>query len=236
MTERDAGAVHRDAASLAIGRSQVSWDGSALTLDLDERGSPIPYRLRGRVRVHPLALANRRFTLDAGGRHRWRPIAPGARVEAEFDRPSLRWSGRGYCDCNDGDVPLESDFCQWDWCRAPIGEETAILYNAERRDGSALSLALHADRQGRVEEVAPPPPATLPRSRWLLRRSTRADAGTRPRVVETLLDAPFYARSVIATRLLGQETRAMHESLDLDRFATLPVQLMLPFRAPRSFR
>jgi hypothetical protein len=28
---------------------------------------------------------------------------------------------------------------------------------------------------------------------------------------------------------------AVHESLDLDRFAALPIQLMLPFRVPRLF-
>ncbi|WP_347541959.1 carotenoid 1,2-hydratase [Roseomonas sp. CAU 1739] len=236
MTERGAGAVRRDAQTLSIGPSAAEWNGTSLTLHLAERGAPLPYRVRGVVRIHPLALGDRGFILDSAGRHRWRPIAPRARIEVALDSPTLRWSGTGYLDTNDGDAPLESDFVDWDWCRAAAGDATAILYNARRRDGTQQSLALRADRHGRLEDIAVPPPARLPRTLWRLERPTRADAGTTPRVTETLLDAPFYARSVVATGLLGQKVVAVHESLDLDRFAALPIQLMLPFRAPRSFR
>ncbi|WP_431281979.1 carotenoid 1,2-hydratase [Humitalea sp. 24SJ18S-53] len=236
MTERGASTVLRDARTLSIGPSAARWDGNSLTLHLAEIGAPLPRRVRGIVRVHPLALGDRGFILDVAGRHRWRPIAPRARIEVALDSPSLHWSGTGYFDTNAGDAPLESDFRNWDWCRASAGDAAAILYNARRRDGTERSLALRVDRHGQVEDIAVPPPAHLPRTLWRLARPTRADACAAPRVTETLQDAPFYARSVIATGLLGRRVVAVHESLDLDRFAALPVQLMLPFRVPRSFQ
>jgi len=49
-------------------------------------------------------------------------------------------------------------------------------------------------------------------------------------VVETLEDTPFYARSLLATRLLGTEAIAVHESLSMERFASGWVQRLLPFR------
>jgi carotenoid 1,2-hydratase len=52
-------------------------------------------------------------------------------------------------------------------------------------------------------------------------------------VAETLVDAPFYARSVLNTRIAGQPVTAMHESLSLDRFSAGWVQALLPFRMPR---
>lgn len=234
MTERGADAVRRDAQTLSIGPSAAHWNGRWLTLTLAELGAPLPRRVRGVVRIHPLALGDRGFVLDAAGRHRWRPIAPRARIEVALDSPSLRWSGTGYFDTNDGDAPLESDFHNWDWCRATAHDAAAILYNARRRDGTKQSLALRVDRQGRVEDVPVPPPASLPRTLWRLARPTRAEVGPAPRVTDTLQDAPFYARSVITTGLLGQRVVAVHESLDLDRFTALPIQLMLPFRVPRS--
>ncbi|MBE7220467.1 MAG: hydratase, partial [Caulobacteraceae bacterium] len=51
----------------------------------------------------------------------------------------------------------------------------------------------------------------------------------------TLLDAPFYARSVIGTRLLGQDVEAIHESVSLDRFRNPIIQTFLPWRMPRRF-
>jgi len=155
-------------------------------------------------------------------------------VEVALDKPSLRWSGPAYFDCNDGNAPLESDFRSWDWCRASMRDATAILYNARRRDGSAQSLALRAHRNGPIEVIEPPSEARLPRTLWGIARPTRCEAGAAARVVQTLQDAPFYARSVIATKLLGEETVAVHESLDCDRFRALPIQAMLPFRVPRS--
>ena len=74
----------------------------------------------------------------------------------------------------------------------------------------------------------------LPRTGWLVDRATRADAGATPRIVKTWIDAPFYARSALQTRLFGEEVRAVHESLSLGRFRSPIVQSMLPYRMPRS--
>ena len=52
-------------------------------------------------------------------------------------------------------------------------------------------------------------------------------------VRQTLEDAPFYARSVLDSRLYGERVEAVHETLDLDRFRLPVVKLMLPFRMPR---
>jgi carotenoid 1,2-hydratase len=236
MTERGRGALARDASRLAIGPSALEWDGDALTVAIDEVAAPIPSRVRGRVRLHPAALADRGYALDAAGRHRWRPIAAVARAEVALERPALCWSGRAYFDTNAGDAPLEEDFSRWDWCRAPLRLGAAVLYNVARRDGSALSLALRVDSAGGIREAEPPPRASLPRTLWRVERPTRADAGHAPRVVQTLEDAPFYARSVIATRLFGEPATAVHESLSLDRFRAPWVQAMLPFRIPRAWR
>lgn len=233
MTERGAETVCRTSRALSIGRSALHWTGESLVIDIDEVTAPLPRRVRGTVRVHPVALGDRGFVLDAAGRHRWRPIAACARIEACFEHPSLRWSGPAYFDTNDGDSPLEADFRNWDWCRAPLRDATAILYNARRRDGSDQSLALRFDRQGCIKPCDPPPPVAMRRTLWRLARPTRAEDGA-ARVLHTLQDAPFYARSVIRTRLDGEEATAVHESLDLDRFSALPVQAMLPFRVPRS--
>ena len=232
MTERGAGAVERDATHLRIGPSALHWDGSALTLAIDEVAMPLPRRIRGTLRLHPAALTDYDALLCRTGNHHWTPLAPHARVELSLDRPSLRWSGDGYLDGNHGDGPLEDAFRRWDWCRAPLREHTAILYHAIDRDGGATDIALRVDRYGAVEPVAAPPETALPRSRWGVRRATRSEAGPAT-VLRTLLDAPFYARSVLRTQLLGERAVAMHESLDCDRFARPWVQAMLPFRMPR---
>ena len=58
----------------------------------------------------------------------------------------------------------------------------------------------------------------------------RVDRGAEPRLVRTLEDTPFYARSEVAGRVLGEDARGVHEALDLDRFNARVVQLMLPYR------
>ncbi len=231
MTERGAGSLQRDAASLSIGPSSLQWDGAALTIHLDEWTMPIPRRLRGTVRLHPAALYPQRFILDAPGLHRWQPIAPGARVEVALESPGLRWSGPAYFDTNDGDGPLEAAFSGWEWSRASTQGGAAVLYEAQRRDGTGQCLALRFDGAGGVMPFEPPAAAALPRTRWRVPRSTRSDGGAR--VMRTLEDTPFYARSVLESRLLGEAVTAVHESLSLDRFRAPWVQAMLPFRMPR---
>lgn len=236
LTERGRSAVERSASALAVGPSTLSWDGQGLTVRIDEIAAPLPSRIRGTVRVRPEGINERRFTLDPAGRHRWRPIAPCSRVEVELDRPSLRWSGSGYLDTNEGDEPLEDAFTSWDWSRTGLRDGAAILYDARWRDGGSGSIALRCKPSGEVEDMASPPAVDLPRTRWRLARTSRAEAGGAARIVRSLEDAPFYARSVLTTRLLGQEAMGVHESLSLTRFVSLPVQLMIPFRMPRAWR
>ncbi|TCZ56619.1 carotenoid 1,2-hydratase [Roseicella aquatilis] len=235
MTDRGRAALRRGPDRLEIGPSAMTWDGEALTIRIEEVTAPVPTRLRGTVRIIPEAVSTRAFLLDAAGRHRWQPIAARARAEVAFESPALRWSGPAYFDSNAGAAPLEQDFQGWDWCRAPLRDATAILYNAARRDGSAQSLALRVRADGAVEEMEPPAAAALPRGLWGVARPTRSEDG-RARLVRRLEDAPFYTRSEIRTRLLGEEAVAVHESLALDRFAALPIQLMLPLKVPRVRR
>jgi carotenoid 1,2-hydratase len=187
------------------------------------------------VRVIPSALTGIELALDPRGRHLWRPIAPCARVEVELERPALRWSGEGYLDSNHGDEPLEDAFAFWDWSRASIKNGTSVLYCATPREADEVSFALRFDRFGGVVEFDSPPRVSLPETQWRLTRHSAADNGD-VRIVSTLEDAPFYARSLLSTRLQGREAMAIHETLSLDRFRTAWVRALLPFRMPRRAR
>ena len=233
MTERGRGSLARERAALSIGPSSLVWDGNALTIRLDERCTPWPSRIRGTVTLRPAALSRRVFDLDGVGRHRWRPVAPCSIAEVALEHPATSWSGPAYFDTNAGDEPLETAFRQWTWSRAATADRTAVLYDVERRDGSASPLSLSFDPSGGVREIGQLQAAMLPRTRWGMTRATRADAGHAPSVLRTLQDSPFYARSVLATRVEGTPLVAVHESLSLDRFRMPPVQAMLPFRIPR---
>jgi carotenoid 1,2-hydratase len=257
FTESPAQALRRDPSSLAIGRSTLRWEGDALVLDIDELTSPIGVgrRVRGRVTLHPEVMPATVVHLDPRGRHRWQPIAPVARAEASFEAPSLRFRGSAYHDANWGDEPLEAAFRRWDWSRAELGAARGagrahLLYDAELRDGTAIDRAFEADthglhehthegspraREGLTRAVLPPTPV------FRMPRATRVDVSAAGRegaaqVLRTLEDTPFYSRSILKTRLRGEEVVSVHESLDLDRFTSRVVQLMLRFRMRRARR
>ncbi len=236
MTERPRKSVSRSADHFAAGPSSVHWDGNALVVEISEISAPIPYRVKGRIRVIPELLGDTAFMLDPAGKHRWHPVAPRARVEVEMKHPGVSWSGPGYFDSNFGDEPLETGFIDWHWSRAHLKDRVAVMYEGTRRDGTPFDLALQMDRQGNWDDVCQPPGAPLPRSNWLVERRTRADRGHDPRVLKTWIVAPFYARTALATRLYGEDVRAVHESLSLARFRSPIVQSMLPYRMPRAFR
>jgi carotenoid 1,2-hydratase len=232
MTERGHAGLRREAASLCIGPSTLHWNGEALVFDIDEVTVPLPSRIRGRVQVYPRALNGHVFELDRQGLHRWQPYSPGARVEVALSRPALRWTGIGYVDGNSGDVPLEHTFSGWHWSRAALGDGgTAVLYDV-LEDNAGSTLALRFNRAGGFDAFTPPPVRALPRTGWRIGRETRAET-TDVQVLQTLEDTPFYARSTITTRLLGESMIAMHESLALTRFSARWVQRLLPFRMPR---
>ncbi|MBE7209818.1 MAG: carotenoid 1,2-hydratase [Gluconacetobacter diazotrophicus] len=233
MTERGAAAVQRDRHALRIGRSAMRWDGGMLRITLDEVTAPLPTRVRGEIRVRPRALCDHEAVLDTASDHRWTPIAPSARVEVALDRPDLRWTGDGYWDGNSGAGAIEDAFRRWHWCRMPLGGgRTAIDYEAERRNGERTTLALLVRADGGVEQREPEQRRQLERTRWGIGRALRADNGAR--VVRTLVDAPFYARTAVRVGVMGEVSVGVHESLDCDRFRRPWVQAMLPFRVPRA--
>jgi carotenoid 1,2-hydratase len=232
MTERAARHVHRRPDEFVVGPSRLRWEGGALCLDLDELGVPLPRRVRGRVRIWPHGLAQWRSTLDAGGRHRWGPIAPCARAEVELSSPALRWQGEAYLDSNDGDEPIERPFADWDWSRATLGDgSTAVIYDVRERDGSERVIARRFGVHGQSEAFEAPPRQPLPATGWRIDRQIRSD--TPARVRQTLEDTPFYARSLLDCGLDGQRVLAVHESLNLPRLQSPLVQWMLPWRMPR---
>ena len=235
LTERDAGAVKRDAEHLAIGPSSVTWNGRWLDIRIDEMTVPIPRRLRGYIRVHPTSISEHDYPLDRTTGHVWWPIAPRSRVEVEMSAPALRWRGDAYLDSNWGPEPLEARFERWDWSRGMLKDgRCAVLYNRKERGHQSESLALLFDQVGKVEAFRPPRNQRLPHTRvWRIPRGTQAEEGFRPTVKKTLEDTPFYARSIINTRLLGEPLTAIHESLCLRRFDSRWVQALLPFRMPR---
>ena len=232
LTERTREDLHRDTRSLQIGPSRLDWDGDVLTVHVDEITVPWPSRLRGVVRLRPKALTGRVFDLDPNQRHHWHPVAPCAQIEVDMERPRLRWRGHAYFDCNFGDEPLEAAFVEWDWTRAQLGASTAVLYDTFPRHGPPVSLALRFDPTGGIDTFAPPPRAGLPSTFWRVARHARSEDGT-PHVIKTLEDTPFYARSLVAAKIGGEQTLGVHESLSLDRVANPIVRAMLPFRMPR---
>jgi carotenoid 1,2-hydratase len=229
MTERSRRALTRSAEVLRIGPSALHWDGTTLRAEIDERCAPLPRRLRGTLTLTPGVQPDRRFALDEAARHRWRPIAPQARVTVDFQSPAMSWSGHAYFDHNAGDRPLAADFASWHWSRSP----DRILYDVTRADGTSQSLALAITDDGALTPFAPPPVARLPKTFWGVERLTRADPGTSPAVIKTLEDAPFYARSLVGATIGGKAATYVHESLSLARFSQPWVRLLLPFRMPR---
>jgi carotenoid 1,2-hydratase len=234
MTERPRSAVGRTADIFAVGPSSLAWDGNSLTIRIDEIAVPIPGRIRGTVRLVPTAITQQAFTLNENGNHRWWPIAPCARVQVALDHPHLRWQGDGYFDMNRGDAPLDQGFSDWQWARGATRDGTVILYEAQHRNASRIDLAMTFDPQGLTQAFEPPPMVGLRRSGWRVGRTIRSEDTAH--IVRTLEDAPFYARSVVSAKLLGEPVTLIHESLSLDRFKMPVVQAMLPFRMPRARR
>ncbi len=235
MTERRRRSMHRSARSFSVGPSSLAWDGQCLTIDIDEVCVPLPYRVRGQVKVHPHALSPFHTALDDGGRHRWGPIAPAATVEARFERPGMKWSGHGYLDSNEGDEPIELPFHEWDWSRASLRDgSTAVIYDVRQKVGDDRVLALRFDKDAKVESFDPPARQPLPRTAWRIGRTMRTDPGTPASVTQTLEDTPFYVRSVLSSGLLGETVVSMHETLNVPRLTSTAVQLMLPWRMPRT--
>lgn len=232
MTERGCAALTRDTTHLTIGPSAMTWRDGALTITIDETTVPVPSRLRGTIVVRPRGLNAEIFRLDPDGRHRWRPIGPLSDVEVSMDSPDLAWRGTGYFDMNEGDEPLETVFKEWSWSRFDMGTSARVFYNMTFRDGSTRGLSLDIEN-GRVVPSQHVPYRPLPRAGWGMARAAPCDAGGTLTLMETLENAPFYARSSIRSTIDGETVEGVHESLSLTRLTAPIVRLMLPFRMPR---
>lgn len=236
FTEHPQSRITRSPAAFELGGSRLAWENDTLVIHLDERSAGLGLPLRGTVRLRPRQCFDRPLALDPGARHHWWAVAPRAEIEVEMERPNLRFRGSGYHDTNFGDEPLERGFSTWDWSRAELAEGTAVLYDARPREGEAREHGLLFRNDGRVDPLAATTRHELPRTGWGIDRATRSDAAEAPRVLRTLENTPFYARSLLETTLRGQRVTAMHESISLLRFERPVVQLMLPFRIRRGWR
>jgi len=237
MTERKRHNVKQSQDRLQIGASVLRWTGEALEIDIEERDkrlfNPFRRRVSGTVRITPEIVNPTAFALDPATKHRWHCLSPKARIEVDMKAPDLTWSGSAYLDSNFGSESLEEGFRIWHWSRAHSSKGAMVCYEGVRRDGSRFASALRFAPDGKASAEAIPELAQLPRSKWLVERSTRSDNGAAS-VVRTWEDTPFYSRSEIQTELLGENVVAVQESLDLDRFRSPVVQFMLPYRMPRS--
>jgi carotenoid 1,2-hydratase len=234
LTERGSRRVARGARELAVGPSSMEWDGTELRIAFDEITAPVPSRLRGRVRVRPLDVTGEVFALDAAGKHAWSPIAPVATAEVDLESPRLRFRGAAYFDANAGDEPLEQAFSSWTWSRSSRAGETAVTYDVLRADGSRGLLAKVFGAGGAARDLGDLQPMPLGRTRWGVDRSIQVDGRTSPRLLRTLEDTPFYARSLASASFGGQASTVVHEALSLDRFKQGWVRFLLPFRMRRE--
>jgi carotenoid 1,2-hydratase len=233
MTDRGRAALRQSGDTLTIGPSRMHWTGQKLIIDINEMGAlPMVTPVRGRITLTPAAITGVEVALTPDGTHLWRPFAPTARIEVELTQ-GHRWQGHGYFDANFGTRALEADFDYWTWGRFPVADGALCFYDATRRDGTTLGLALHVALDGAANAVTPPPKAPLPRTLWGLRRETRTDAGFEPSQKLAMLDAPFYSRSYVETQLNGEISRGVHEALDLSRFRQPLLKPLLAMRVPR---
>ena len=234
MTDRGRSALRLTRDSMTVGPSSMRWSGDRLIIDINEMGAPpMISPVRGRVVLQPTALTGMELPLTADNAHIWRPFAPTARIDVDLAAPGWQWAGHGYFDANFGTRALEEDFSYWSWGRFPTPEGSTCFYDAQRLDGSRLNKAVSFDANGTTKTAPLPPKARLSPSLWALRRETRADEGYRPRQVMNMLDAPFYSRAMVKTRLGGNETIGVYEALDLRRFRSPLLKPMLALRVPR---
>lgn len=230
MTERSSADVMRSQGGVAIGSTDMHWEGDTLVARVDERTAPWGQRLRGTIRFHPEVRTEAVVDLDAAGRHQWFPLAPRGRIAVAFEEPHLRFEGHGYLDANAGAEPLEAAFRSWSWSRVSTDDGIALAYDVELVDGSHAARGVRVARGGETTTFDAGAARDVGRTRWGLPRRVRAEEGAPVRLLRTLEDGPFYARSLVETSLDGRPAVGMHEAVSLERFAAPWVRYLLPFR------
>ena len=236
MTERGADALEQAPLRFTVGPSSMAWDGDDLVVTVDEWTVPLPRRLRGEIRFTPSAFQPQAFALDAAERHHWWPYAPMGRIIARFTDPYLAWQGHGYADANAGTAALEADFRSWDWMRVATSDGAALFYGPQERSGRSAGLALTVHPDGTIEPRPEPPRVDLRRGLWGVGRRVWSEQSDGTRLVQAMEDAPFYTRNAVEVTLGGHRLPGVHETLDLDRFASPWVRTLLPYRMPRRAR
>lgn len=235
MTERPEASVRRGEGEFVIGSSTLSWDGSALHVDIDEWSVPVPRKIKGRVSIYPNQLFNFSTPLDHSARHHWGPISPSSRVSVHLSHPQQNWSGHGYLDSNEGVEPLANTFKEWDWSRGQLSDgSSVVVYDCQFRREEDRVLALRFLENGDIEEFEAPQRKPLPKTAWRLDRRLRSEAQVSQ--CRQLEDTPFYQRSIVENQLLGEKIRCFHETLSTPRFAARWVQALLPWRMPRIYK
>lgn len=235
MTERDRNSLSRNQDRLCIGPSRLAIHDDGIEIVFDEVTAPIPSAIRGRLVVRCAHPDGRWHALGGAARHHWQPIAPCARIEVDLEQPAKRWIGAAYVDGNRGSEPLEDAFQSWQWSRATDSRgRTVVFYDYVERDERPGGLALVLSPDGRAEHAENPPAlGDLPTTLWRIRRGARSANSGGPKILRTLEDGPFYARSLVGINALGEDLTAVHESLSLVRFRQRWVQMLLPVRTPR---
>lgn len=238
MTERGQNAIERTAHQFTVGPSHLHWENGALTIQIDERVPLLGNKVQGSIKVFPEQLFNQVVELDDLGKHRWGPIAPSARVEVNFTNPSLQWHGNAYFDSNEGDEAISKPFSEWDWSRAHLKDgSTAVIYDVRQKNGCERIIASKFNPDGTIESFIPPERVLLNKTGWRIDRNMRSEEHEGKHSVtllNTFEDTPFYARSMLQSRLLGEEVISMHETLNVKRLESNIVQFMLPWRMPRN--
>lgn len=244
MTERGHRNIDRTEQRFDIGPSSMRLQNQELHCKIVERSVPFPTRLCGSIRVRLPETLFKPRPIDTDQRHMWQPIAPQTRIEVNFERPDLRWKGFAYMDSNWGSVPLEQSFESWTWSRSHHSDgSTVVQYDTCERQPkkstptvpNSSTMTFHGNSMSNGPEMSQD--CQLPKTRYFrIPRTTRLTKGMHVLDLQTLEDAPFYARSRFRTEKAGSQAICMHESLDLNRFDSNWVRSMLPFRMPRITR
>ena len=236
LRERALGPFDRSADALVLGASVVHWSADRLEISIDERTTPIlgigARPVRGKVVFRPSGLTERSYVLDEHGRHVWWPVAPRGRIEVRLDEPALRFEGAGYHDANAGDEPVDRGFSDWTWSRGHVPHgDTVVVYETHGAGPRGASIT-HAFRWNGRESTSFVAPRARPfrPSLWGIPRAAHADPGHAPRLVKMLEDTPFYARSLVDTRIDGTSLQVVHESLAAQRLGKPWVRHLLEYK------